>query len=54
MQSFSDLGLSENLIQNIKKIGYEKPFPIQEKAIPAILTGKDVMGIGYSNSRSFY
>ena len=50
MQSFSDLGLSENLIQNIKKIGYEKPFPIQEKAIPAILTGKDVMGIAKTGS----
>lgn len=50
MQSFSDLGLSENLIQNIKKIGYEKPFPIQEKAIPAILTEKDVMGIAKTGS----
>ncbi len=50
MKSFSDLGLSENLLQNISKLGYEKPFSIQEQAIPAILSGKDVMGIARTGS----
>lgn len=50
MQSFNDLGLTANLIKNIEKLGYEKPFPIQEQAIPAILTGKDVMGIARTGS----
>jgi len=41
--SFSSLGLSEPILQAINELGYEKPSPIQERAIPAILTGKDVM-----------
>lgn len=50
MQSFHDLGLTANLIKNIEKLGYQKPFPIQEQAIPAILSGKDVMGIAKTGS----
>lgn len=40
---FSDLGLSTNLIKAVEKQGYTTPSPIQEKAIPAILQGQDVM-----------
>ena len=40
---FNKLGLSESLLSAIKMSGYERPTPIQEKAIPAILSGKDVM-----------
>jgi len=50
MKSFNDLGLSANLLQNINQLGYQSPFPIQEQAIPAILTGKDVMGIARTGS----
>lgn len=50
MQSFSDLGLSKNLIHNINKLGYKEPFPIQTESIPAILSGKDVMGIAKTGS----
>jgi len=50
MHSFSDLGLTANLILNIEKLGYQKPFPIQEQAIPAILNDKDVMGIARTGS----
>lgn len=50
MKAFNDLGLSSNLLHNITKLGYEAPFPIQEQAIPAILTGKDVMGIARTGS----
>ncbi|MBK1896529.1 DEAD/DEAH box helicase [Chryseobacterium paridis] len=48
--SFESLGLSHNIIQSVKKLGYLKPFPIQEQAIPVILQGKDLMGIAQTGS----
>ena len=41
--SFTSLGLSEPILKAIEAQGYDKPSPIQEKAVPAVLTGKDVM-----------
>ncbi|REG87560.1 DEAD/DEAH box helicase [Winogradskyella sediminis] len=41
--SFKSLGLSEPLLQAIQKKGYETPSPIQAKAIPSVLEGKDVL-----------
>ncbi len=41
--SFKSLGLSEPLIKAISKKGYETPSPIQAKAIPPVLEGKDVL-----------
>ena len=41
--SFSNLGLSDHILSAIKKKGYETPSPIQKQAIPAIISGKDVM-----------
>ncbi|WP_299777370.1 DEAD/DEAH box helicase [uncultured Formosa sp.] len=41
--SFNSLGLSDALLKAINKKGYDKPSPIQEKAIPPILEGKDVL-----------
>jgi len=41
--AFAQLGLSESILEAVKKKGYDKPSPIQEKAIPLILEGKDVM-----------
>ncbi len=41
--SFPSLGLSAPLLRAIKEKGYSTPFPIQTKAIPAILSRKDVM-----------
>ena len=48
--SFESLGLSSNIINSVKKLGYLKPFPIQEQAIPVILQGKDLMGIAQTGS----
>ncbi|MBL1221110.1 DEAD/DEAH box helicase [Chryseobacterium sp. L7] len=48
--SFESLGLSHNIIRSVNKLGYLKPFPIQEKAVPAILEGKDLMGIAQTGS----
>jgi ATP-dependent RNA helicase RhlE len=41
--SFQSLGLSEALLKAISKKGYTTPSPIQQKAIPPVLEGKDVL-----------
>ena len=41
--SFKDLGLSQALLNAIERKGYETPSPIQEKCIPVVLEGKDVL-----------
>ncbi|MDA0804714.1 MAG: DEAD/DEAH box helicase [Proteobacteria bacterium] len=41
--TFANLGLSDSLLSAVEKTGYTKPTPIQEKAIPVILSGQDVM-----------
>ena len=40
---FNNLGLLPSLLKAINEKGYDKPSPIQEKAIPVILRGKDVL-----------
>jgi ATP-dependent RNA helicase DeaD len=42
--TFADLGLSETTLQALRDVGYEKPSPIQEQAIPPLLQGRDVIG----------
>src|SRR6204780_801951 len=42
--SFSDLGLSSEVLQAVEDAGYTVPTPIQEQAIPYVLTGRDVLG----------
>jgi ATP-dependent RNA helicase RhlE len=42
--SFKDLGLNEVVLSALKPLGYEKPTPIQEQAIPHVLEGKDILG----------
>ena len=41
---FSDLGLSPEVLRAVEEAGYVQPTPIQEKAIPIVLQGRDVMG----------
>ena len=41
--SFTHLGLSEPLLKAIKAQGYDTPTPIQEKAIPVVIEGRDVL-----------
>ncbi|MEM6514698.1 MAG: DEAD/DEAH box helicase [Bacteroidota bacterium] len=41
--SFQSLGLSQPLLKAIEKKGYSEPSPIQSKAIPPILEGRDVL-----------
>lgn len=41
--SFSDLGLSPAILKAVAAQGYDTPTPIQAKAVPAVLEGRDVM-----------
>ncbi len=41
---FEELGLSNDLLEAIKRMGIKDPTQIQEKSIPAIMSGKDVIG----------
>ena len=43
MTVFNELGLNAKLIQNIAAKGYDSPSPIQAKAIPLVLSGRDLM-----------
>jgi superfamily II DNA/RNA helicase len=42
--NFSDFGFDPSLMEGIEAMGFETPTPIQEKAIPEILKGNDIMG----------
>ncbi|REA61201.1 ATP-dependent helicase [Dyadobacter luteus] len=48
--SFQALGLSEPLLKTIAEQNYTQPYPIQKEAIPAILKGKDILGIARTGS----
>ncbi len=47
---FVDLGLSEPILRAIAEKGYEYPTPIQAQAIPAVLAGRDVMGVAQTGT----
>jgi len=42
--NFNELKLDGRILKAVKAAGYETPSPIQEKAIPPALDGRDVLG----------
>lgn len=42
--TFAELGLSQHVLAAVTKIGYETPSPIQAQAIPALLSGRNILG----------
>ncbi|MDN3577351.1 DEAD/DEAH box helicase [Chitinimonas viridis] len=48
--SFADLGLTEPLLRKLAACQYAEPTPIQQQAIPAILQGRDVLGLAPTGS----
>jgi len=48
--TFADLGLGSNIVETLKGLGAESPFPIQGATIPSILEGRDVLGRGRTGS----
>jgi ATP-dependent RNA helicase RhlE len=49
-QNFSELGLSVGLVKSLEKAGFTTPTPIQAKAIPPQLAGRDILGIAQTGS----
>jgi len=47
---FATLGLGSKLAQALKEKGYVEPTPIQAKAIPTILAGRDVIGVAQTGT----
>ncbi|MGN6103470.1 MAG: DEAD/DEAH box helicase, partial [Devosia sp.] len=48
--SFSELGLPVALLRSLEAAGFSTPTPIQQKAIPPQLEGRDIMGIAQTGS----
>lgn len=48
--TFADLGLSDELLRAVIDSGYDEPTPIQRAAIPAVLMGKDLIGIAQTGT----
>ena len=48
--TFEELNLNKALISSLDDLGYIQPTPIQEKAFPIIMSGKDVIGIAQTGT----
>ncbi len=48
--TFSELGLSDALLKIVAQYDFPTPYPIQIAAIPAVLSGKDILGIAQTGS----
>jgi ATP-dependent RNA helicase RhlE len=48
--SFYGLGIAPGLLEVVEKLGFKKPTPIQYKAIPIAIEGKDVIGIAQTGT----
>src|SRR5690606_16224672 len=44
VESFQELGISEEILKALTSMGFEKPSPIQAQGIPPVLEGRDVIG----------
>ncbi|MCO7239144.1 DEAD/DEAH box helicase [Aeromicrobium sp. CnD17-E] len=47
---FAALGLGDELVEVLGRLGYEAPTPIQEAAVPALLAGRDVVGLAQTGT----
>lgn len=50
IKRWTQCGLSDRVLAAIEKAGYAKPFPIQAQTLPAIMSGRDVIGIAKTGS----
>ena len=50
MSSFSELGLSRPMLENLSRLGFESPTPIQIGALPAALKGSDLIAMAQTGS----
>lgn len=50
IKTWAQCGVSTKELNILKKLGFEKPTPIQAQAIPAIMSGRDLIGIAKTGS----
>uniref|UniRef100_A0A8D0DWE7 Probable ATP-dependent RNA helicase DDX46 n=1 Tax=Salvator merianae TaxID=96440 RepID=A0A8D0DWE7_SALMN len=50
IKTWVQCGISMKILNSLKKHGYERPTPIQAQAIPAIMSGRDLIGIAKTGS----
>ncbi|MEP3266469.1 MAG: DEAD/DEAH box helicase, partial [Hyphomicrobiales bacterium] len=50
LSNFEALGLSPLILKSIARLGFDKPTPIQQKAIPLVMEGRDIMGLAQTGT----
>lgn len=50
VQKWSQCGLTRQTLDVVEQLGYEKPTPIQMQALPALMSGRDVVGVAKTGS----
>ncbi|MCO5602484.1 hypothetical protein L7F22_056616 [Adiantum nelumboides] len=50
IRTWNQTGLSTKALETIKKMGFERPMPIQAQALPVIMNGRDCIGIAKTGS----
>lgn len=50
VQKWSQCGLGQQTLEVIQKLGFERPTSIQAQAVPAIMSGRDVIGVAKTGS----
>lgn len=50
IKTWAQCGVSKKEMDTLKKLNFEKPTPIQSQAIPAIMSGRDLIGIAKTGS----
>ncbi len=50
MAKFEELGIKKEILDALDEMGFEDTFPIQEAAIPVLLTGRDVVGQAHTGT----
>lgn len=48
--TFKELNLLPEILKAVEEMGYEKPTPIQERAIPEAIKGRDVLGVAQTGT----
>ena len=48
--NFNIFNLSPSILHSVEKLGYIKPTPVQEQAIPFVLKGRDVIGLAQTGT----
>ncbi len=50
MTKFEELGIKKSLLDGLRDINFQEPFPIQAAAIPVLLSGQDVIGQAHTGT----